>query len=106
MTATAADILRATKRLGADYRDAITMPLEAVYALDLQYGRVRTLDHALASKVEAFRLAAAFVVELVTVVKIMEEAERARQAGKRAKADALSARVTKLLTSARARAVS
>jgi hypothetical protein len=35
-------------------------------------------------------------------LKIMQEAERARQAGKHAKAEALSARVTKLLTTARA----
>jgi hypothetical protein len=86
-------------------RDAITMPLEAVNALEAQYGRARMLDHALASRDEAFRLAAAFVVEFVTTVKIIEEAERARQAGKLAKAEALSARVTKLLTTARARSV-
>jgi hypothetical protein len=87
-------------------RDTITMPLEAVNALEVQYGRARMLDHALASKDEAFRLAAAFVVELVTTINILNEAERARQVGKKVKAEALSARVTRLLTTARARAVS
>ncbi len=56
-------------------------------------GRARMLDHALASRDGNFQLAAAFTVEVVTVVNILNAAERARQAGKKAKAAALSARV-------------
>jgi hypothetical protein len=95
MTAITADMIRA----------AIAMPLEVVSALEAQLGRARMLDHALSSRDENFQLAAAFTVEVVTVVNILNAAERARQAGKRATAAALSARFTKLLTAAR-RAVS
>ena len=51
-------------------------------------------------------VAAAFVCEIVTVVKILEEAERARQAGKKRYADVLWARIDKLLVTERARATS
>ena len=101
ITAITADLIGAVEALG--YRSSIVMPLDAVNALEAQYRPPRILDHAIASADETFRLTAAFVVELVTTINIVTEAERARQAGKKSKADALSARVTKLLTTARSR---
>jgi len=86
-------------------RDTITMPLEAVNAIEAQLGRARMLDHALASRDENFQLAAAFTVEVVTTLNILNAAERARQVGKKATAEALSARFKKLLTTARAQTV-
>jgi hypothetical protein len=55
MTPTTTDIIRAAEHYGPTIR----MPLEQVAVLDAQYGRARVLDHALASRDEAFRLAAA-----------------------------------------------
>jgi len=44
----ASELIGAVEALG--YRSSITMPLEAVNAIEAQYGRARMLDHALASK--------------------------------------------------------
>jgi len=52
-----------------------------VAALERDLGRVAMLDHAIASDDRVFKLAAAFTVALVTTLAIMDEAERARQAG-------------------------
>ena len=52
-----------------------------VAALEQELGRVAMLDRAIESDDRAFKLAAAFTVALVTTLAIMDEAERARQAG-------------------------
>jgi hypothetical protein len=106
MTPTTDDILRALKDVGPDYREAIVMPLEAVNALEAKYGRLRMVEHALASRDRMFRLAAALTTEWVIMIKVMDENERARQAGKKGAEDALSDRVTKSLTTTARRAVS
>ena len=79
---------------------AFQMRLEQIKALDAQYGRARMLEHAIASHDDWFKIAAAWTINLATTIKMMNEAERARQAGK-ANAKALRARVDKLLSAAR-----
>ena len=66
MTAITADLARAARR---------------VAALEQELGRAAMLDRAIESDDRAFKLAAAFTVALVTTLAIMDEAERARQAG-------------------------
>ena len=57
------------------------------------------LDRAIESDDRAFKLAAAFTVALVTTLAIMDEAERARQAGN----SWLSERLNKMLRGERER---
>jgi hypothetical protein len=70
-----------------------------VAALEQELGRVAMLDRAIESDDRAFKLAAAFTVALVTTLAIMDEAERARQAGN----GWLSERLNKMLRGERER---
>ena len=52
-----------------------------VAALEQELGRVAMLDRAIETDDQQFKIAAAFTVAWITTLAILDEAERARQAG-------------------------